>query len=303
MHVNRMIKLTVLTIVAADVLFLAVVKTPVRLYALSAAGRSGCPLGPTLESFENAKRMLALRQHFKASIRLVERDPAGIELWETPGGRIWMPAHDQILSFLLSEQEQHIYGSGERGVHAGDVVLDCGANVGTFTRTALASGASLVVAIEPAPRTLECLRRNLAREIAQGRVIVYPKGVWDRDDFLELTLNEGNAGSNSVVFDRQISSKVRVPLTMIDKVVQELALRRVDFIKMDIEGAEKQALAGARETLRQFRPRMAISSEHLPDDVQKIPAVVSQIRPDYQLGFSACEDQGSKVRPLVLQFY
>ena len=72
---------------------------------------------------------------------------------------------------------------------------------------------------------------------------------------------------------------------------------------MDIEGAEKQALAGARETLRRFRPRMAISSEHLLDDVQKIPAVVSQIRPDYQLGFSACEDQGSKVRPLVLQFY
>ena len=76
-----------------------------------------------------------------------------------------------------------IYGTGARGVQPGDVVLDCGANIGIFSKTALASGARLVVAVEPAPDTLECLRRNLGREIAERRVIVYPKGVWDHDDF------------------------------------------------------------------------------------------------------------------------
>jgi hypothetical protein len=44
----------------------------------------------------------------------------------------------------------------------------------------------LVVAIEPSPANLECLRRNMSREIASGRVIVYPKGVWDREDVLAL---------------------------------------------------------------------------------------------------------------------
>ena len=58
--------------------------------------------------------------------------------------------------------------------------------MGLYAKTALASGAKLVVAIEPAPENIECLRRNLAQEIAAGRVIVYPKGVWDKDDTLAL---------------------------------------------------------------------------------------------------------------------
>jgi hypothetical protein len=52
----------------------------------------------------------------------------------------------------------------------------------------LDSGAKLVVAIEPAPTNPECLPRNMRREIADGRVIVSAKGVWDKED--TLVLNE-----------------------------------------------------------------------------------------------------------------
>jgi len=302
MQVHRAIKSILLALLAADLLFLLAVKTPARLFALSAAGRSGCALESTLASYHETKEALDLRRQFHNAMRIVSRDPAGLELWDTPKGQIWTPQNDEILPFLLAEQQRQIYGSGNRGVHPGDVVLDCGANIGTFTKTALASGARLVVAIELAPVTLECLRRNVANEIAQGRVIVYPKGVWDRDASLDLALNEHNAGANSVVMDRG-RQKVRVPLTTIDKIVGELGLRQVDFIKMDIEGAEKQALAGGRATIQRFRPRMAISSEHLEDDVQKIPLAVSQIRPDYHLEFTDCEDEGFRVQPLVIQFF
>jgi len=90
---------------------------------------------------------------------------------------------------------------------------------------------------------------------------------------------------------------------VIDELVAEQKLSRVDFIKMDIEGAEKNALKGARATLNHFRPHMSISSEHLPDDVQKIPAVVREIEPAYRLEYADCQDQGSRVTPLVLQFF
>ena len=65
------------------------------------------------------------------------------------------------------------------------------------------------------------------------------------------------------------SDKQEVRVTTIDQMVAELGLPRVDFITMDIEGAEKPALRGAAQTLRKFKPRMAIASEHLPDDVYK----------------------------------
>jgi predicted RNA methylase len=99
-------------------------------------------------------------------------------------GLCWTVSHDRFLKFALGEQKMEIYGGDEVAVKAGDVVLDCGANVGVFTRMALNRGAGLVVSIEPAPGTVECLRRNFEKEIAAGRVIVVPKGVWSHPEVL-----------------------------------------------------------------------------------------------------------------------
>ena len=72
-----------------------------------------------------------------------------------------------------------------------------------------------------------------------GRVIVYPKGVWNKDDVLPLHVCRNSAG-DSVTLDLDPGQQViNVPLTTIDKVVAELHLPRVDFIKMDIKGSEK----------------------------------------------------------------
>jgi predicted RNA methylase len=92
-------------------------------------------------------------------------------------GDYWIPKGNRyVLPFNLAEMEQHIYGSGEHFIHAGDVVLDCGASDGDFTRQALDAGAQTVVAIEITPSSAECIRRNLAAQTAAGRVIVYPEG-------------------------------------------------------------------------------------------------------------------------------
>jgi len=76
-------------------------------------------------------------------------------------------------------------------VKPGDIVLDCGAHVGVFTDIALRRGASKVVSIEPDPTNLECLRRNFPSEIASGRVIIVPKGVWNRDQIITLYIGAG----------------------------------------------------------------------------------------------------------------
>jgi FkbM family methyltransferase len=234
---------------------------------------------------------------------VIERDPQGLDLVETPLGQYWTVKNDRFLNFSLAEEAVDIYGQRDEGPRRGDVVLDCGANIGVFTHKALSAGARLVVAIEPTPISVECLRRNFAREIAEGRVIVYPKGVWNRVDTLELaTEGEGNSVGNSVVFGRDLKNKIQVPLTTIDLLTAELHLDRVDFIKMDIEGAEKQALTGAAETIRKYRPRMAIASEHLPDDFTAIPQTVKAIWPGYRVTPSSCKDHFSTVEPEVLLF-
>ena len=96
----------------------------------------------------------------------------------------------------------------------------------------------------------------------------------------------------------------RLPLTTIDHIVSELLLPSVDFIKMDIEGAEKNALRGGQATLAKFSPVMALSAEHLPDDMTSIPALVSELVPGrYHMAFGFCEFKGPfHAAPNVLHF-
>src|SRR6478672_741846 len=90
------------------------------------------------------------------------RTEGGYKLWSTPQGEFWVPdTSDDIIGILLAQQQRKIYGdSASGGVKPGDVVLDCGAHVGTYVKTALDAGAAKVIAIEPSPEALECLRRN-----------------------------------------------------------------------------------------------------------------------------------------------
>ncbi len=239
-------------------------------------------------------------------IELTQSDPAGYDLASVSSHKYWIPRGNRLaLAEVLGEQEEDVYALKGRGVRPGDIVLDCGANVGAYTRHALDAGARLVVAIEIAPENLECLRRTFAPEIQEGRVILYPKGVWDRDDVLVLRTVESQTGSNSVaMFVPGSQQGPTVPLTTIDKLVEELHLERVDYIKMDIEGAEKKALAGAKLTIARFKPRMAIALEHLPDDTEAIPALIAKLWPGRNIECGPCvwvkSAHVNAVRPDVL---
>jgi hypothetical protein len=72
-----------------------------------------------------------------------------------------------------------------------------------------------------------------------------------------------------------------VAVTTIDRIVSELQLPRVDFIKLDIEGAERNAMAGASTTIKTYRPRMAIASYHHSDDLEVLPPLALSAQPDY----------------------
>jgi FkbM family methyltransferase len=267
---------------------------------VTALGRTA-PCGPW-----EALRGLSVHFHYArgdapiaASARLLKDDPAGYHLWSTSRGQYWLPADsDPVLPLLLSQQQYRIYGD----LRAGDVVLDCGAHVGVYTREALNAGARLVVSIEPAPDNLECLRRNFAPEIREGRVIVCPVGVWNKQDHLVLHTVAGNSAGDSFVFKDEPGQGIVIPLTTIDILATELKLPRVTMIKMDIKGSECPALMGAARVLRTDKPRLAIVSEHLPDDPERIPAIVHGFRPDYKVRCGVCFQKNGRIRPEVLLF-
>jgi len=244
-------------------------------------------------------------------------------LWNTPCGDLWAPPSERsTLVFCIGEQGRGFYGTGSQGVQAGDIVLDCGANYGTFTRHALNLGAKLVVALEPGPEAARCLARTFAHH---PEVLVEPVGVWDEDCTLTLSESPVSSSANSFVLPvdglpvdglpldelpleqtggpSAVPVRTPVPVRTIDSLVESLGLPRVDFIKMDIEGAECKALAGARRTLQTWKPRLALCTYHLPGDPRQIPALVHSIQPSYRMEYGFRRKVRDLIIPRVAHFW
>ena len=85
-------------------------------------------------------------------------------------------------------------------------------------------------------------------------------------------------GSHIALQDAGSSGK-RVEVVRLDDAVDD----GVTYIKMDIEGAELNALAGCQETIRTNRPKLAICVYHRPSDYFEIPRLIHLMRPDYRL--------------------
>ena len=152
----------------------------------------------------------------------------------------------------------------------GDIVLDCGTYTGN---TSLYFAGKVgpkghVYGFEPSPKNFKIYARNMR---AQANVTPVNAAVYDTCGTLSFL--EGDEGS------RVGGAGVQVAATALDGFCRERGISRVDFIKMDVEGAELQALNGAREIIQKFTPKMALSAYHKQDDLLTLPALVEDIAP------------------------
>ncbi len=88
-------------------------------------------------------------------------------------------------------------------------------------------------------------------------------------------------GTTTSALDKNGANKVKV--YAIDDFVKEYNIPNIDFIKMDVEGAELLALEGARELIKNTGPDLALSAYHQPDHLFKIPLLLKELNPDYSI--------------------
>jgi FkbM family methyltransferase len=170
----------------------------------------------------------------------------------------------------------------------GDVVVDAG---GCWGDTALwlahaVGPAGHVHTFEPVPSNREVLRHNLAQNPALSERITaweVPLGpvagetVWLPDVLgASVTTQPAAPGADPTV------GLLELPAGSIDQLVAEGGIPRVDFLKVDVEGADLGVLRGAAETIRAQRPRMAIACYHKPDDLVLIPDFIAGLGVDYR---------------------
>jgi FkbM family methyltransferase len=206
--------------------------------------------------------------------------------WAPEGGAGLPPR--KLAPYLEAEHRWMARHNPAEFVQPGDTVVDCGAHIGIFTAHALQRGARRVIAIEPDAANLECLRRNVAEGIASGRVTVVPMAVWNEETTLEFTISDSSSARHSAII-KTGSRTVRVAAARLDTILRQHNAGRVSYLKMDIEGAERQALEGARGMLASSRPRVMLESYHLPDDPAVLPAILRAAHPGYREICGPCE--------------
>ena len=163
---------------------------------------------------------------------------------------------------------RHQYFYNQNGIkiapEEGDSVIDGGACLGdtalVFSNTVGPAGK--VYSFDPVQEHCDVLNFNI-KQFPYHNVEVMPYGLSDHEVNAPLMVMNHYAPGFSA------GSQV-LPLTSLDILVARGEIERIDFIKLDIEGAELEALKGAQESIKRFRPKMAVSLYHKPNDLYEL---------------------------------
>jgi FkbM family methyltransferase len=164
-------------------------------------------------------------------------------------------------------------------VNKGDVVIDAGAWVGDFSAYAVTKGCA-AFAFEPEENNFSVLEKTAA--LNGNKIYPVKKGLGKNECEVEL-FGRGPAGSIERTASTGTRKVTKIKITTLDKFADEQNMKRLDFIKADIEGAERDMLTGAKNVLKEFAPKLAICTYHLPDDPEVLEQLIMEANPKYRV--------------------
>ena len=136
-------------------------------------------------------------------------------------------------------------------------------------------GYKRIYAFEPSPQCyLQC--KKIINENEMINVTLINKGLWDSADTLSFS-DSIILGGSTISNDGDLT----IETVALDDVVDKDD--KVTFIKMDVEGAELNALFGAKEIIKRDKPRLAICIYHKPEDIINIPSYILSLNSEYKL--------------------
>lgn len=171
-----------------------------------------------------------------------------------------------------------------------EIFVDCGAYNGDTIMQFLKETNreyQKIYAFEPDEHNIRMLE-NTIDCFKVDRIVVCPKGAWDKKETLKFRSYKDESMMSSFVETGMSNNKEDVELISVNVTSLDSAIstkEEVSYIKMDIEGSELRALEGAREIIQRCKPKLAISAYHLKDDIYKIPLYLKSLNPNYKIYF------------------
>lgn len=179
------------------------------------------------------------------------------------GKRYRIESDDRYLDTIRGAFEPHMVELFDSLLKPSDTVLDIGANIGC-TSILFGSRAQRVVSFEPSPSTYQFLQKNVqASELPN--ITTHNLGLGKTAGRFELTFSTDNRAGGFVSNMTQASAGHQVESIEIvrgDAFLDASDIRRVDFIKIDVEGFERDVIEGLRETISTCKPVVTLELNH-----------------------------------------
>lgn len=192
-------------------------------------------------------------------------------------------------------------------IKKGDIVFDCGACEGFFTRYALIKGASKVICIEPSSVLAKGLRKTFDKEIDEGRVVIIEAGAGSIQGETKLIINKDMycASTTNPEFAKEYENiqSETIQIVRIDDIARDLELKKIDVIKMDIEDAEIDALKGCIETVTSSHPLLMIATYHSYENSYYISEMARDMWNGYRVKYCGCYTEERPYRPYLTLCY
>jgi len=171
------------------------------------------------------------------------------------------------------------------------VFLDVGANIGLYSLHAARRIGSRgrVIAFEPTPHTYDLFIENI--KLNRREEIIEPHRFGLSDHTGDLPLVTGGRPASNRLGEEGQDSDGNVAVKALDEISNSLNLERLDFLKVDIEGGEAKMFAGAKDTLRKFRPLILLESHHTAPDFPERSGLI-------EMGYSLFWLNAKKLEPL-----
>ncbi len=218
------------------------------------------------------------------------------------GATFYLNQKDPVVSgaLLLGAFEKYEIILFKQYLKEGTAVLDIGANIGYYTvLAAMAVGTGgRVISFEPEPVNHSYLQKNITANNLVN-VTAVETALSNANGMLTLHLNDDNKGRHSLVDYQDTKDVVQVEAMTLDSFLKKENIKKVDVIKMDVEGAEGLVIEGMSETLAVVSPVMFV--EFFPAAIHasgRDPLVVLE---KLQLaGFSLNEIDEAKERTVII---
>lgn len=164
-------------------------------------------------------------------------------------------------------------------IDKGDVCLDIGSCLGDTAVWMTSKGAQKVYSFEIDNINIKCMKKTFKELNLESNIEIIGKAISSKNGFIYYTPKLNNIGGGKISNEKTDDS-YQVEITTIDDFCSEKQIKP-NFIKMDIEGAELDALYGARNTLQKYRPKLAICIYHKWVHRYEIPLFLKELLPTY----------------------